>query len=399
MPLAGTRVLAVEQFAAGPFATLQLSELGAEVVKIEDPATGGDIGRYVPPFQAGEDSLFFEAFNQGKSSISLALDTAAGQGVFRDLAAGADVVFANVRGDVPERLRIRYEDLRDINPAIVCCFITGYGTDSSRRNVPGYDYLLQGRAGWMALTGEPDGPPTKSGLSLVDLATGYASGIAILAALNAARRDGVGCNCEVSLFDVSISLLGYIGAWQLSAGYSPARAGRSAHPSLVPFQNFPTADGWIVIGCAKEKFWRRLVEVVGRDDLADDARFTDFEARHRNRQALVAELDSSLQQRTTDDWLQLLEAADVPCAPVLSIEQALADPFVAERDLIREIDHPRLGRVRSLASAVRVGTAARTPPAPAPGRGRDQSRLLAELGYDAEKVTTLASEGAFGPSH
>jgi crotonobetainyl-CoA:carnitine CoA-transferase CaiB-like acyl-CoA transferase len=395
-PLSGVRVLAVEQFAAGPFATLQLAELGAEVIKIEDPATGGDIGRYVPPFQQGEDSLFFEAFNQGKSSISLALDTAAGQKVFRELVARADAVFANVRGDVPERLGLRYEDLRAVNPTIVCCFITGYGTGSSRRAVPGYDYLLQGQAGWMSLTGEPDGPPAKSGLSLVDLSTGYAAGIALLAGLHAARRDGVGCDCEASLFDVSVSLLGYVGAWQLSAGFSPPRTGRSAHPSLVPFESFPTADGWMVVGCAKEKFWTRLVQALGREDLASDPRFRDFNSRRLHRPELIAELDAVLGGRCTKEWVLLLEAAGVPCAPVLSVPEALTDPFVGERDLVREVDHPRLGRVRRLASALRVGRTFRTPAMPAPDRGRDNDRLLHELGYEQPQIQQLSSAGAFG---
>lgn len=394
-PLEGIRILAVEQFVAGPFSTLQLAELGADVVKIEDARTRGDVGRYVPPYQDGEDSLFFEAFNQGKRSLSLALDTPAGQEVFRDLVARSDIVFANVRGDVPDQLGLRYADLSDVNPAIVCCFVTGYGLDGPRRTQPAYDYLLQGLAGWMSITGEPGSPPAKSGLSLVDLSTGYAAAVAMLAALHAAGRTGVGTDCEVSLFDVAISLLGYVGAWQLTGGHVPERMSRSAHPSLVPFENFPTQDGWLVVGCAKEKFWRRLATAVGRSDLLEDPRFITLASRRGRRGELAAQLDEVFVTRPTAAWLGVLEDAGVPCAPVRSVAEALADPMVAERGLIVETDHPRFGRVRRLASAIRVhGSAAK--PRRAPQRDEHADEILSGLGYDRARRASLTAAGAFG---
>jgi crotonobetainyl-CoA:carnitine CoA-transferase CaiB-like acyl-CoA transferase len=271
-PLQDVRIVAVEQYGAGPFGSLQLADLGAEVIKVEDARTGGDIGRYVPPFQEGEDSLFYESFNRNKKSISLDLTNGAAKEVLRDLVRVSDAVYSNLRGDIPERLGLCYEDLRDVNPRIVCCSLSGFGMTGPRRAEPAYDYILQGLCGWMSLTGEPDGPPAKSGLSLVDYSGGFVAALSMLAAIHAARRDGKGMDCDLSLFDVAISLLTYVGTWHLNRGFEPVRTAHSAHPSLVPFQNFQTSDGWIVVGCAKEKFWRRL---VGRVDSSRSAMRSD----------------------------------------------------------------------------------------------------------------------------
>ena len=201
--------MAVEQYGAGPFGSLHLADLGAEIIKIEDPRFGGDVGRYIPPFQEGEDSLFFETFNRNKKSLSLNLSIPEGRRVFEDLVAKSDAVFSNLRGDVPAKLRIRYDDLAEINPRIVCVSVSGFGMTGPLSTEPGYDYILQGLAGWMSLTGEPEGPPTKTGISLVDYSGGYVAAIALLAGVHAARRDGKGMDCDISLYDVAVSLLTY----------------------------------------------------------------------------------------------------------------------------------------------------------------------------------------------
>ncbi|HET7045269.1 MAG TPA: CoA transferase, partial [Gaiellaceae bacterium] len=225
LPLADVRVIAVEQFGAGPWATMQLADLGAEVIKLEDPATGGDVGRYVPPFQQGEDGLWFESFNRNKRSISLDLRHPDARAVLEDLVRGADALYSNLRGDLPARLRIRYEDLRDVNPRIVCCSLSGFGQTGPRAAQPAYDNLMQGLAGWQSITGEPDGPPTRSGLSLVDLSGGYVSALALLAGVHRARRDGVGCDCDVSLFETALAELMYVATWAASRGHvAPRRA-------------------------------------------------------------------------------------------------------------------------------------------------------------------------------
>jgi crotonobetainyl-CoA:carnitine CoA-transferase CaiB-like acyl-CoA transferase len=368
LPLADVRILAVEQFGAGPWATLQLADLGAEVIKIEDPASGGDVGRYVPPFQEGEDSLFFETFNRNKKSVSLDLRDTAGRERFERLARLSDVVFSNLRGDQPAKLRLRYDDLRGVNPRIVCCSLSGFGMTGPRASEGGYDYMMQGLAGWMELTGEPDGPPTKSGLSLVDLSGGYAAALAIMGGLWRARRDGTGCDCDVALLDVALHELMYVGTWAASRGYVPPRRAKSAHPSLVPFQNFETADGWIVVAAPKEKFWTRVCEAIGLPDLATDPRFADFGARDRNRDELTPILDGAFRERPSAAWLELLRAAGVPCSPVQDVPAA-----VAEARLV-EYEHPTLGTVRQVASPLRLSDA-EPPVARAPFRGEHDGEV------------------------
>ncbi len=242
LPLSGLRILALEQYGAAPFGSSHLADLGAEVIKIEDPSAGGDVGRKVPPYAEGDDSLFFETFNRGKKSIALDLATPAGRDCFERLVTVSDVVFYNLRGDVPEKLGLTYSHLAHLNKGIVCCSLSGFGMTGPRRAEPGYDYTLQALAGWMDVTGEPDGPPTKSGLSVVDFSAGYVAAISILAGVFAARRDGAGMDCDVSLYDTAIAMLTYPGVWHLNAGYEPQRARHSAHPSIIPFQVFETAD-------------------------------------------------------------------------------------------------------------------------------------------------------------
>jgi crotonobetainyl-CoA:carnitine CoA-transferase CaiB-like acyl-CoA transferase len=397
-PLQDLRILALEQYGAGPFGSVQLADLGAEVIKLEDPHTAGDVGRYVPPYQEGDDSLFFETFNRNKRSLSLDVTNRAGREVFEDLVRVSDAVWSNLRGDVPERLRITYRDLSSINPRIVCCSLSAFGMTGPRKGEPGYDYVLQGIAGWMSLTGEPGGPPAKSGLSLVDYIGGLVAALALVSGVHAARRDGRGMDCDVSLFDAAISMLTYPAVWHLNGGFTPERLARSAHPSVVPFGNFPTADGWIVLACAKEKFFVRLADAIGRPELSSDPRFGDFGGRHKNRESLVAIIDEALAARTTAEWLRILGEAGVPCGPVNTVERALADPQTEARGLIVSTEHPRFGRVRQPNSAVRVGdepVAYRR----APLRGEDESYVLRDvLGYGDEQIDALRASGALGPA-
>ena len=395
-PLEDVRIIAVEQYGAGPFGSVHLADLGAEVIKIEDPQAAGDVGRYVPPHQSDEDSLFFETFNRNKRSLSLDLTTPAGREVFEDLVQVSDAVYSNLRGDVPDKLGIRYADLAHLNPGIVCCSLSGFGTTGPRRAEPGYDYILQGLTGWMSLTGEPDGPPAKSGLSVVDFSGGLVAALALVVGIHAARRDGIGRDCDVSLFDVALSFLSYQATWYLTAGDVPARMSCSAHPSLVPFQNFRTHDGWIVVACPKEKFWQRLALVLGRPELADDPRFVDFDARRRHRDELGAILAEVFAKDTSAGWLERLTAAGIPCGPVNSLAEALDDPQTEARSMVVETDHPRFGPVRQVASPVRVGdlpVAHRR----APRRNEDAGYVLEKLlDYSPGRIAGLRMGGAFG---
>lgn len=397
-PLEDVRIISLEQYGAGPFGSMHLAELGAQIIKVEDPSVDGDVGRTVPPYAAEGDSLFFQSFNRDKASITLDIRTDEGREVFEDLVRDADAVYSNLRGDVPEKLRIRYDDLKELNPAIVCCSLTGFGMTGPRATEPGYDYVLQALGGWMSLTGEPGGAPQKTGLSLVDYCGGYVAAISLLSGIHAARRDGAGTDCDLSLYDTAISLLTYPGAWHLTAGYEPARTRQSAHPSLVPFQAFEAADGWLVVGCAKEKFWHRLTQVIGRPDLAEDERFRTFADRDRNRDQILPLLEDIIRTRTVAEWLEPLYAASIPCAPINDVAAAMTEPHTLQRDLIASTEHDAFGTVRTLRSAVRVGPpgADRAPTRGAPAMGADTDRLLRELGYDDDKIASLREAGALG---
>jgi crotonobetainyl-CoA:carnitine CoA-transferase CaiB-like acyl-CoA transferase len=397
-PLADVRVIAVEQYGAGPFGTVHLAELGADVIKIEDVRTGGDVGRTVPPYQSGDDSLFFETFNHDKRCVALDLTNDAGRAVLEDLVRVSDAVYSNLRGDIPAKLRLRYADLAQFNPRIVCVSLSGFGMTGPRRAEPAYDYILQGLAGWQSLTGDPDGPPTKSGLSVVDYSGGLVAAMALLAGVHAARRDGVGCDCDTSLFDTAMNMLTYVASWALApdGAYEPQRLAYSAHPSIVPFQNFRTSDGWVVIVCAKEKFWQRLVDVLGIAHVRDDPRFRGFAARRENRALVTSALQDVLVTRTTAEWIAALIGAGVPCGPINDVRAALADPQTAARGLVTEVEHPAFGTARWIASPVRVGEAS-AQHRRAPGLGEHTDAVLHDLlAYDSAKVAQLRAAGAFG---
>jgi crotonobetainyl-CoA:carnitine CoA-transferase CaiB-like acyl-CoA transferase len=400
LPLADIRVVSVEQFGAGPWGTLQLADLGAEIIKIEDPSSAGDVGRYVPPFQEGEDSLFFETFNRGKSSVSLDLRHPEARGVLEDIVRVCDAVYSNLRGDQPRKLGLTYEQLKGVNPAIVCCSLSGFGMTGPRASEGGYDYMMQGLAGWQSLTGEPGGPPMKSGLSLVDLSGGYASAIAMLAGIWRARRDGVGCDCDVSLFETALHELMYIGPWAATHGYVPPRRHGSAHPTIVPFQNFEASDGWLVLGAAKQSFWERLCEVIARPDLREDERFATMAGRNDHRDELLPILEEIFRARTADEWIDALVSAGVPASRINTVEEALVDRQTIAREDIVEHDHPTLGRVRSIRTPLRLADGAERlelAPARAPFRGEHTEHVLVELcSYTPERVGELAHAGVFG---
>jgi crotonobetainyl-CoA:carnitine CoA-transferase CaiB-like acyl-CoA transferase len=394
--LDGLRIVTVSQFGAGPFGTQLLADLGAEVIKVEDPAVGGDVSRQVGPYAADGDSLYFQSFNRGKKSITLDLKHSDGQAVLRDLARLSHAVFNNLRGDLPARLGLTYAALADVNPAIVCCSLSGFGATGPRAAEPAFDYLIQGYAGWMSVTGEPDAPPGKCGVSVVDFAGGYASMAALMAGLWDAARSGVGRDIDISLLDTAVSMLSYFAIWSLNREWTPTRVADSGHQALVPAQNFPTRDGWIVIFCNKEKFWTALVDALELPGAGRDPRFATFADRLAHKDVLVPLLKARFAERTTADWLARLRGK-VPCAPVNTLAQALEDEQVRARDMVVEVKHPQFGVLREVASPVKTGGAVTTP-SPAPALGQHTDELLGELlGYSAERIAALRAAGALGP--
>lgn len=392
LPLSGVRIVAIEQYGAGPFATQHLADLGAEVIKIENFREGGDVGRNVGPYFFGEgDSHFFEAFNRNKCSLTLDLKKPEAREVLLDLVKSSDAVFNNLRGDLPGKLGLTYDQLKEANPAIVCAHLSAYGRTGSRASWPGYDYLMQAEAGYLSVTGEPDSPPARFGLSIIDLMTGTTAAMALLAGLVEARATGIGRDIDTSLFDVALHNLAYVGTWYLNGGTVTGRDRRSAHPSLTPSQLYKTKDGWIFLMCNKEKFWGVLAEILDKPSWITDERFCNFKARLANRALVEQELDAALSRATTAQWLERL-GGRVPAAPVYDIKQALDNPFVAERQGVTEAEHPRFGRVRNVAAPVRVNET--LPARSAPELGQDNARLLAELGYDADRIAELRESGA-----
>ena len=397
-PLADLRVLSLEQFGAGPFATMQLADLGADVIKIEDPAVGGDVGRAVPPYQEDGSSLFFESFNRNKRSMALDLRQPAGRAVFEDLARQSDAVFSNLRGDGPAKLGLRYDDLKHVNERIVCVSLSGFGTTGPRAAEGAYDATVQGLAGWMAVTGGPSEPPTKSGLSLVDFSAGYLATVAILGGVWQARRDGVGCDADLSLFETALGLLTYMATWSASRGWEPRRMQNSSHQTLVPFQAFEAADGWLVVACPKETLWRALCDVLGETALADDERFAGLAARDANRGVLLPRLEAAFARRPVAEWIEQLTARGVPCAPVNGVAEALADPQALAREAVVGYDHPVLGDVRTVATPLRFSTS-ESPLERGPFLGEHTTPILTDLcGYSEDRIDELGKLGVFGPA-
>lgn len=390
-PLRGVRIIAVEQFGAGPYGTLFLADLGAEVIKIEDPGVGGDIARYVPPGQAGTDSLFFETFNRGKRSMALDLTNEAGQGVLARLVGTSQALFTNLRGDLPDRLGLTYDALRHINAAIVCVSLSAYGREGPRQAAPGYDALVQAEAGWAALTGDPDGPPVKSGLSLVDYSAGLMAALALMVGVFDAQRTGRGRNIDTSLYDAALGMLTYPATWYLSQGVVTERLPDSAHPSIVPFQFFATADGHIAVACAKEKFFTALWAAL---ELPADARFATFEDRRRNRQSLTELLSKRFRERSTAAWLSLLSGR-VPIAPVRPLHSVLDRDELAARHMLASYPHPTFGQVASIGLPFTINDFEPEYRA-GPSLDADREPILQELGYTTEEIAGLAAAGAFG---
>lgn len=394
LPLAGLRLLCFESWGAGSFGAMLLAQLGAEVISVENPAVGGNTLRHMGPYfldAARQESEGFLAANQNKRSFTLNLKTPEGQEILHKLVKTADATLDNLRGDVPDKLGITYGALKAANPKIICAHISGYGRSGLRAGWPGYDFLMQAEAGWMSVTGEPGGIPAKVGVSVVDLMGGLYGALGLLAAIISARQTGVGRDIDTNLFDIAMVSLCYQGLWYLNEGLVETCQPRSAHTAEAPSQLYRTADGWIYIACLLPKFWERLCELIGRQDLLADPRFATNESRLQNRQALTVVLDAEFQQKETAAWLAELQG-QVPCAPVLDIAQALDNPFVRQQGKIVEILHPERGRVKVLASPFHC-PGEEIPLRLAPRLGEATDVIMAELGYEPARIQELRQAG------
>jgi crotonobetainyl-CoA:carnitine CoA-transferase CaiB-like acyl-CoA transferase len=391
-PLLGVRILELGQIIAGTYGGQVLSDLGADVIKIESPE--GDLGRNpsVAPYR-GVSGLFL-TFNRNKRSVVIDLKTDSGRALFYDLVRVCDVVVDNFRSGVLERLKVDYATLSKINPRIIQCSVTGFGIAGEYKDYPALDIIVQAMSGHMAITGEPDRPPVRVGIPLADLSGGIFACKGILAALFDRERSGNGRRVELSMYDSMLNLLSYMGTMWLTNGEIPSRPG-SSHDYTVPWQAFEARDGHVVVATRQEIFWKRLCDALGASPLAEDPRFATNALRVENRAALVPQLERLFRERTVDEWLALLRKAEVPAAPVNNLDRAFAEPPVAEREMIVEYDHPDVGRVRLPGNPIKMSGVTGTISKPAPRLGEHTDAVLHELlALTPDRIAALRSEGA-----
>ncbi|MCB1755936.1 MAG: CoA transferase, partial [Gammaproteobacteria bacterium] len=386
LPLQGMTVIAVEQYGAGPFGTMFLGDLGADVIKIETPATEGEIGRHVGPyFFEKNNSHFFQSFNRNKRSMTLNLKSEEGVKLFHELVGKADAVINNLRGDLPEKLGLTYESLKSVNPKIVCTHLSAYGREGERKSWPGYDYLMQAETGYLSVTGEPGQPPSRFGLSIVDMMTGLMAAFSLVSGVLGARNSGVGKDLDVSLFDTALQNLTYLATWYLNAGVVQGREPRSSHPSLTPSQLYKTRDGWIFLMCNKEKFWPILADKVGHPEWKDDPRFLTFKERLENRDTLTELLDEALSVKDAEEWIEIF-GGYIPASPVYDIGQALETSFIKNNGKLAEFSSPTDPRkINMIASPIKV-SGETIPTKSGPLLGEDTDDILRALGYDDARI-------------
>ena len=394
-PLDGLRILAVEQYGAGPFGTQHLADLGAEVIKIENRELGGDYARELGPYfvegaEDGQGSLFFQSINRNKKSLTLDLRKPGAREVFHRLVASADAVANNLRGDVPEKLGLTYSALREANKKIVCAHCSGYGRSGPRKAWPGYDFLMQAETGYFHLSGEPETPPTRMGLSIVDFMAGTYMALGLLAAVIGARTSSHGRDVDVNLFDTALYNLSYLAVWALNSDYDPKRVARSAHASLAPCQMYKTADGWIYVMCNKKRFWPLLCEEIGHPELADDPRFVSFRERLQNRDELTLVLDEVFKKASTQAWLDKLQGL-IPVSSVKTPREALEDRKLRSEGKVEELKFNATSAYEMLSGPILAGQ--NIAPAPCSPIGTDTFDILSSVGYSAEEIAEMEASG------
>jgi len=390
--LADLVVLDLTRILSGPFATMTLADLGADVIKIEQPGQGDDTRQWGPPFQ-GEEAAYFLSVNRNKRSLAVDLKSAEGLAAVQKLAVTADVVVENFRPGTAERLGLGYEELSARNPGLVYASISGYGQTGPDAHRPGYDAIAQARSGIMSVTGEAAGPPVRVGVSSADLTAGMWATIGILAALHEKGRTGQGQWVDISLLDGSVSWLTYVSSGYFASGDTPQRYG-SAHPTIVPYQAFETADGFAMVAVGNDGLWRRFAQAVGRADLATDPRFAGNPDRVAHRGALLPLIEGIMLTRTTEEWVAVLDAAGVPVGPIQTVDQALADPQVLARGMVATVQHPTEGELKMVTCPIKLSRTPATVRTAPPLLGQHTDGILAGLGFTGDRISSLRTEGA-----
>jgi crotonobetainyl-CoA:carnitine CoA-transferase CaiB-like acyl-CoA transferase len=394
--LEGIRVLDLTQIMAGPFCAMLLADLGAEVIKIEKPQGGDDSRRMAPPYYNGESAAFI-AMNRNKYGLALDIRTPAGKEILWRLIASADVLVENFRPGTMERLGFGFEQVHAKYPALIYCSISGFGQTGPDRERGGFDLVTQAMSGVLSVTGTPE-EPAKVGVPISDLNAGLFASHAILAALLFRARTGEGQYIDTSLFEAALAYTIWESNEYWATGSPPQRLG-TAHRLSAPYQVFATASGWIAIGAANQRNWERLAQALGRSDLLHDPRFADNGARMQHLTELVETLTATLKTRTTEEWLRVLEAADVPCGPVMALDQVYQYPQTRARNMDVEIEHPVAGRVHAIGFPVKYSSTPGQIYRPAPVLGQHTFALLQSLGMGEAQCLQLEAEGVVHDAH
>jgi len=396
--LCGIKVLDLCRVVSGPFATMHLGDLGADVVKIEDPRVGDESRRYGPPFVKGESSYFLSV-NRNKRSCAIDLRSSAGRSAVIALADVADVVIDNFRPGTLDRWGLTYEAMSSRNPGLIQCSISGFGRTGPDANRPGYDLILQGESGVMDITGDPDGPPTKVGTSIADLVTGLYASQAVLAALMRRERTGVGGRVDVSMLDAMASLLTFNAGMYFASGESPKRRG-NAHPTISPYETFEASDGWLNLGIANDKFWSLFCGVIGGNDMETDPRFDSAPKRAANRATLAGILRPIFKSAPRDHWLEVLSRAGVPCGAIRTVGEVCEAPQLLQRGMVQTVTHRVAGEVKFVARPLRFDDRPPVPSTPPPTLGEHTFEVFESwLGWTPREVSDYASKGAFGDAN
>ncbi|MEW6366137.1 MAG: CaiB/BaiF CoA-transferase family protein [Acidobacteriota bacterium] len=391
--LDGLVVLDLTRVLAGPYCTMTLGDFGARVIKIEQPGRGDDTRQWGPPFSAAGESAYYLCANRNKQSVTLNLKSKMGLQILRELASRADVLVENFKVGTMEQLGVGYAALRELNPGLVYCSITGYGQTGPYRDRPGYDNVIQAQGGVMSITGPEDGEPYKVGVAIADITAGMVATISILAALQWRSRTGQGQYIDVALLDSQLAWLANVASAYLVSGKPPRRYG-NAHATIVPYQLMPTADGWLMLAVGNDTQFAALCSLLGREEWITDERFATNPARVTHRKQLIQMLKEIFPTRTTREWVDLLLGTGIPCGPVNDIPAALSDPQAVARCMVQSVSHPTAGEVRLVGPATKLGTTpARIFSAP-PVLGEHTDAVLKELlGFDEERIAELRASG------
>ncbi len=390
--LAGIRVLDLSRVLTGPYCTMMLGDLGAEIIKVENPGTGDDTRQWGPPFVNGE-STYFLSINRNKQSITLNLKHPEGREIFSRLVRESDVLIENFRPGTMDKLGLGYEKLQGLNPGLVYCSISGFGLTGPYGDKPGYDIVAQAMGGLMGTTGFEDGAPVKAGFSLADIGAGMFAAVAILAALRERDRSGLGQLVETSLFEGMIAWHTYLATGYFATGKVPRRLG-SAHSTIVPYQAVQAADGYMVVAVGNEALWGKFCDALGLAEMKDDPRFVNNQARLRNREACIAGIEARLKEAPVAQWIAALDEAGVPAGPIYNIGQVYADPQTIARGMAVTLEHPVAGPVTMAGTPMRLHrTPAQMRQAP-PTLGQHTDDILGRLGYTPEQVAALRQSGA-----